>query len=227
MTFLHPKALFWAPLAVPIVLFYVWRTRTARRPVAAGFLWEQVFGAAGRRSAWWPFRRPVSLLVQLTVLSLLVLALAEPVLGPPQRLVIVIDTSAGTTATDAVPSRLDQAKQLARRYVAALGDHDELAIISAGETLDVRCGLTSRKGTLAKALDTIAPSKESTRAADAVALGRRLLDGHPNGHVICLTGRAEPSERGSSASPPWLLLAAGALVVIVIEWRLFQRRWTC
>lgn len=84
MTLLNPNALFWALLAVPIVLLYAWRARPRRHSVATGFLWERVFPKARGRSTWWTLRHLMSLGVQLAVLALLVLALAEPVASPPE-----------------------------------------------------------------------------------------------------------------------------------------------
>ena len=42
-----------------------------------------------------------------------------------------------------------------------------------------------------------------------------------------LTSEARGLAPGVPGPPVWLLLAAAALVVVVAEWYLFQRRWTC
>jgi hypothetical protein len=147
MTMLHPNALILASLAVPVVLLYLRRDRPRRRSVATGFLWEQVLGPSQGRSAWWRCRRWVSLGVQLAVLAMLVLAVAEPRVRPPASPAAVIDTSA-------------------------------------------------------------------VNAPDA-----RAPDGLPPGGK-----RPVPA---ASGPPVWELLAAAALLVVVVEWCLFQRRWTC
>jgi hypothetical protein len=187
MTILHPKALIWASLAVPVVLLYLWRTPPRRRLVATGFLWERVLGASGRRATWWSYRHPISLGVQLVFLAIVVLALAEPRFRLPARLVLVIDNSASMNATDVEPTRLDRAKELARAHLAALGDRDQMAIITAGDTVRVRCGLTGRRNALEQALAGVVPTREGTRVTDAVALARRLLEGEPNGRIVVLT----------------------------------------
>ncbi|MFH1266288.1 MAG: BatA domain-containing protein [Planctomycetota bacterium] len=84
MTILNPSALYWALLAVPILILYAWRARPRRHAVATGFLWARVFSRARGRSTWWSLRRPLSLGVQLAVLALLILALAEPVASRPE-----------------------------------------------------------------------------------------------------------------------------------------------
>jgi len=78
----NPTALWWAALAVPIVLLYLVSTRPRRQLVATGFLWAQAIRARQGRSRWRPWRRPVSLVLQLTVLALVVLAAAGPARDP-------------------------------------------------------------------------------------------------------------------------------------------------
>jgi len=200
MTITNPKALILAALAVPVVLLYLWRVRPRRRSVATGFLWEQVFAAPERRSAWWPYRHSVSLCVQLTVLGMLVLALAEPHLRPPATLALVIDNSASMSATDVGPTRLDRAKELARGQIGALGQRGRIAIVTAGDPLRVACGLTDRRETLAQALASVAPTREGTRVAEAVELARQLLQGEPNGRIVvlsdgCFDGATELARR--------------------------------
>ncbi len=196
MTLTYPKALFLAVLAVPIVLVYLRRARPRRRSVAAGFLWEQVLGAPGRRSAWWTYRHPVSLGVQLVVLAMLVVALAGPRFGAPATVVLLVDHSASMNATDQSPSRLDRAKDLVRRNVMALGRGDRAAILAVADGLALQCPLTSRRDLLEPALARIGSSQEGTRMWEAVGLARRLLEAAPNGRIVvfsdgCFAGAAE------------------------------------
>ena len=186
MILANPKALFWAILAVPVIALYLCRARRRRHEVSAGYLWERVFAGRPAQSArWW--RHPISLCLQLAILLLVVFAMAEPLLDSPQRLVLVIDNSASMNATDVEPTRLGHAKQLARRQLAALGYRDQMAIIAAGDPLRVHCGLTGRQDLLEKAIQNVTATDGPTRVADAVALGRRLPAGGPNGRIIVLS----------------------------------------
>jgi hypothetical protein len=74
----NPTALWLALLAVPIVLFYLVSTRPRRQLVATGFLWARAVQVQRVRSWWRPWRQPVSLVVQLAVLALVVVAAAGP-----------------------------------------------------------------------------------------------------------------------------------------------------
>ena len=78
MNFANPAALGAALLAVPIIVFYLWRFRLPQMPISAPQLWQEALAAEPSRIAWRPWRGPVSLVVQLMVMALLVLALADP-----------------------------------------------------------------------------------------------------------------------------------------------------
>jgi len=78
MTLLRPEALFWAVLAVPLVVLYLRGDRIPRHVVAAGSLWQKVLADRTSRARWLRWRRPVSLAGQLAVLLVLVVAMAEP-----------------------------------------------------------------------------------------------------------------------------------------------------
>ena len=172
---------------MPIVVLYLWRIRPRRHAVPAGFLWDRVFLTDGPRAAWWPWRRPVSLLIELAILALLVFALAEPLVRVPRRFVLIVDNSASMNATDVAPTRLHRAKQLARQRIAALSRHDQMAILSAGGRPAVRCGMTSTQAILDRAVQAVPATRGETRVAEAVALGRRLLAGVPGGKVLVLS----------------------------------------
>jgi len=187
MTLFNPSGLAWVLLAVPIVVLHLVRVRPRRRSVPAGFLWDRVFSTDRPRAAWWPWRGPVSLFVELAILALVVLALAEPLLRRPQRLVLIIDNSASMNATDAAPTRLDRAKEFARQRVAELGSRDQMAILSAGGPPAVLCGLTDRQDLLEKAVEAVSPTRAATRVQEAVTLGRGLLADSPDGKVLLLT----------------------------------------
>lgn len=200
MTWSHPAALLWGLLAIPVVLLYLWRLRSRRQPVATGFLWEQVFAGRGTRSRW---RHPASLVLQLLILALLVAALAEPHWRPPRRVVLVIDNSASMNATDLRPTRLDQAKRWARQWLATLSDHDQVAVISAGQAVRVCCGWTGCPDRLAEVIERIRPTTGSSCVTEAVDLAQRLIADRRQSDVIvlsdgCFDGAKELANRSGA-----------------------------
>src|SRR5207247_7465089 len=115
MSLANPTALFWLLLAIPVVVFYILKIRLKRVPVSTVIFWRQIFDEKKPRSLWQRLRHLVSLLVQLLLLAILVVAVAEPFLdrdlAARRRVILVVDNSASMSATDVMPNRLTRAKE--------------------------------------------------------------------------------------------------------------------
>src|SRR4029453_5843329 len=98
MSLANPTALFWLLLAIPVVVFYILKIRLRRVPVSTVIFWRQIFEEKKPRSLWQRLRHLLSLLVQLVLLALLIVALAEPFFRweiiDARRIVLVVDNSA-------------------------------------------------------------------------------------------------------------------------------------
>ena len=192
----NPQALMLALLGVPVVALYLWRVRPRRVRVATGFLWEVAGSNHGVRAWWRPWRAAVSFCIGVALLGLIVLAAADPHVPAPRTLLLVVDASASMGATDVAPSRLAEAKRLAGRAAAGLQYGDRMAVLSAGETIRVHCGLTDAKASLEAALEDMPLGGGPTRVVEAVALARRMAGNGPNVRVLvfsdgCFDGAAE------------------------------------
>ncbi|MBW3598366.1 MAG: BatA and WFA domain-containing protein, partial [Planctomycetes bacterium] len=181
----------WGLAAIPIVVFYILKIRLRRAPVSTVMFWEQIFEDKRPRAIWQRLRHLLSLLLQLAFLALVVLALVEPFFPwemlQARRVVLVVDHSASMNAADGTGTRLDEALAEGGRLIRALRWRDEMAIIAAGASPRVACGLTGHQRTLHDALDALEPAEGPTRLREAAALARRLLAGHENGRVILLS----------------------------------------
>src|SRR5207302_858983 len=103
------------------------------------------------RSIWQKLRHLISLLVQLALLLLIVLALTKPFFAwealQSRRIILVLDNSASMNATDVTPSRLAKAKEEAFRVIGGMRYRDEMAIVAAGGQPRVVCGLSDHQKT--------------------------------------------------------------------------------
>ena len=192
MSLVNPAALLFAALAVPVVVFYILKIRLRRVPVSTLMFWRQIFEEKKPRSIWQRLRHLISLLLQLAFLTMLVLALADPIFRWQQavarRMVLVVDNSASMNATDVTPTRLAAAKAEGRRWIDGLRLGDELAVVAAGTQPQVFCGLTDHQRTLRAALDSIPATDGPTRVAEAVVMARRLVSAADKSHkIIVLT----------------------------------------
>ena len=197
MTFDSPGSLLWFGLAVPIIVFYILKIRLRRQPVSTLMFWKQVLDEQNPRSIWQRLRHVVSLLLQLVMLALLVLSVADPFFfweaRSARRIVLVIDNSASMNATDVLPSRLADARRQAEQIISGMRHRDELALVTAGTQPQVIVGFTSRPRTLIDAVQAIPATDGPTQVADAIALGQRLLgerlDGKRSEVIVLTDGR--------------------------------------
>ena len=202
MTFDSPSSLLWLGLAVPIIVFYILKIRLRRQPVSTVMFWKQVLDEQNPRSIWQRLRHLVSLLLQLAMLALLALAVADPYffweVRAARRIVVVVDNSASMNATDAKPTRLAEAKRQAGQIIAGMRHRDEVALVTAGTQPQVVVGFTGRQKTVSNALDAIPATDGPSHVAEAVALGQRLLgerqDGKQPEVVVFSDGRFEGVE---------------------------------
>lgn len=199
MSFAVPAAMLLGALSLPIIGLYILRVRLRRVPVSTNMFWQQVYQQRPPRSLWRRLRHLVSLLVQLLLLWLLVMAIADPhFLGQrlaARRIVIVLDASASMQATDLGSSRFDAARRSARRSIADLRLGDEMALVLAGSRPEVLLGMTGHIPTLRRVLDAAAVTDGPADLSAAIDAARRLIGDHPGGLVHVFTdGCVESAE---------------------------------
>jgi hypothetical protein len=217
MSFAFPAAFFLTVLSIPIIACYLLKARLRQIPVSTGMFWNPTLQTHPARSPSRRLRHLLSLLMQLVVLLLLILAIAEPTRsGPPipaRQIVLIMDHSASMQASDIAPSRLEAARDAAHRIVDGLQAHDQLAVIACGSHAEVRCGLTDQAATLHRAIDSVRPAPVSTRLEPAIRLSRSLLQDATHGQVVVLTDGCATGEEPASA--------AASEQAPAITWQLF------
>jgi hypothetical protein len=191
MGFADPGALFWALLAVPLVSLYLLKVRLRRLTVPTMIFWRHVFQEKQARSLWQRLRHLLSLLLQLLLLALIVLGLAQPFFAgdtaDARRFVLILDNSASMKATDVEPTRLDKARDEARRFISTLRFLDEAAVVTAGSQAQLVCGLTGHQRSLREAVNAAPASDGPTRIHEAVTLARRLLRKQRDSKILIFT----------------------------------------
>ena len=191
MSLAVPWALLLAALAIPIVVFYILKVRLRQVPVSTNMFWRQIYDEKPPRSIWQRFRHLLSLLVQLLLLALMVLAIADPWFSwealKARRIVLVVDNSASMQADDVEPSRFDAAIGRAIEIADGLRFRDEMAIVLASARPDVVLGMSGHIPTLKESLRNIQVSENPTRLNSAIELGRQLIGEHPNGEIVVLS----------------------------------------
>ena len=177
MNFAVPTAFAWALLAAPIIVFYILKVRLRRAPTSTSLFWNQVYDEKPPRSIWETLKHLLSLLAQLALLMLLVVALTDPIFrwqqNAAQRIVFVIDNSASMRATDVQPSRFEAARAAAIAACDSLRYGDQLAIVVAGDRPRVAVGMSDHIPTLKRVLTDLQVSDAPTNLQPAIDLSQR------------------------------------------------------
>jgi Ca-activated chloride channel family protein len=217
ITFASPHLL-WLAAAVPLVLLFLLARERRRVAAARRFISERLRGVAN------PARALRPLLLALALLAGVV-AIAGPQRGftvvPVEQResnrVLVIDVSLSMLAEDVGTSRLDAAKAIAKRIIAAHQGRIALVIFEAGA--DVAAPLTTDDEAIAALLDSISAGEIGLPGSDAgaaLAKAAKLLEGdatHPGDIVLISDGE----DQGARTDEELRKLAARGVAVSAIS----------
>src|SRR4051812_3971826 len=173
----------WFVLAgVPVGIIALYFLKLKRRPVKvpSTLLWRKSLEDLHVNSLFQRLRRNLLLFLQLLAVVLAMLALAGPRIkgtsGPGQRYVLMIDNSASMSASDAPPSRLQKAKEEARKVVRSMGGDDLAMVVSFAETARVVSNYTGDRRVLLARIDAIEPSQSTTSLREALQVAAGLAN---------------------------------------------------
>ncbi len=202
MRFLSPWAFLWLAAAVPVVLLYFLKLRRQRVPVSSTWLWVRSVQDLRVNAPFQKLRRSLLLILQLLLIALAVLALADPAgrASPPRekRWVLLVDRSASMQMRDVKPSRLAKAKDLARRIVRGCGPRDEVMVIAFSNRAQVMVPFTTSKDDAERAVDLIEPADTPTRIQEAFRIAASAVRAFKNREIVVLSdGGFEPIRGGA------------------------------
>lgn len=192
MSLVSPERLLWLLAAIPIILFYILRTRLRRQPVATLLFWDQLYDQK-RQSSWWQrLRHWLSLLLQLAFLLLVVGALADPLwtgqADEASQVVIVVDNSASmAAASEDGSTRFDRALEEASAVVAGLRDGDEVALVTAGGSVRVPVGMTDFTPVVRDAIGELKLTDGPTRVREAIEAASRLTRSPDRRRIVVIS----------------------------------------
>lgn len=192
MNFLMPAAWGLLALALPVIGFYLLKSRQRRRRVSTLLFWDQLPPRIENTPFWRKLRRWLSLVAQLLILCVVVAALARPGFvwerAAPRQVVLVLDTSPGMGASDVRPSRLSKALDFARDEIARLRVHDEAAIVATESHPVLIHGWTSSRQALRNSLEEVALATHPHGNQTTLQLAGALAAMRSNAEVRFFTG---------------------------------------
>lgn len=185
-------------LGAALVVLYVLRVRRRRVEVPFSPLWASVL-AERKANAWWErLKRLLSLLVQLLLLGVLLLALADPrtddVVEEGRSVVVLLDASASMQAVDGEGiRRFDDAREQVLEQLELLGPKDEAMVVALDARMRPLTPFTSDLATLREAVEQMAPTATAADLRAGVSFAVDALAGRSNGVVVLASDFATPS----------------------------------
>jgi hypothetical protein len=137
MIFGFPAAIYFAALAIPIAVIFLYRRHLRELEVPAVQIWVSLGRPVQVNSFRSILRRILALLVQLLLLMLLIVALADPSpqRSAAQRLIIVIDVSATMQTHEGQGiERIEMARQASLAALDSASRDTEVVVLLAAQT---------------------------------------------------------------------------------------------
>lgn len=179
-----------AAAAALVVAFYILKLRRRAVPVPFSRIWDSVLRDKQATELFSKLRRMLSLLLQLALLALLVLALGDPKpkedLRAGRHLVLLIDASASMKALDVKPSRLAAAKAEAERIVRGLGASDRAIVVQMGSVPTPRSSMSGDHAELLRAIGQVSASDTRADLEAGLSFGRDSLRGAANAELVVI-----------------------------------------
>jgi hypothetical protein len=180
--------------AAAVVAFYILKLR--RRVFAVPFspLWQRILRDKEATSLFSKLKRLLSLLLQLALLALLVLALGDPraaaTLIKGRNLVVLVDASASMQATDVSSSREEAAKDEVKKIIRGLGGSDRMLIAQMGASITPLGPMSGDTSELDREIDAIKPTDTRADFPRALRFATDALRGSDNAEIVVVSDGA-------------------------------------
>ncbi len=192
MTFQSATSLWWlAPLFGAIIVLYLLKMRRRDVRVPATFLWPKLTADVRANAPFQRLRPSVLLFLQLLIVALLVFGLANPLRKARglhgKATVVVLDASASMAATDASPSRFEEARRRVAGIVETMGTGDQMALVEAGPVTRVVFPLSNDRGRMLTEVRKLRPTDAPNAMGEALRLAAALVGQRPEGRIVVLS----------------------------------------
>lgn len=177
-----------------VLVLYILKLR--RRVAAVPFspIWERILRDKEATTLFSKLKRLMSLLLQLALLALLVLALGDPraadTMLAGRTVVVLVDASASMQATDVSPSRLFVAKDETRRLVRGLGGADRMLVAQMDAMVTPLGPLTGDTSVLERELEAIHSTDTRADFPRALRFATDVLRGYDRGEIVVVSDGA-------------------------------------
>jgi hypothetical protein len=180
--------------AAAVVALYLLKQRRRRVAVPFAPLWARVLEERPSAKLFERLRRLLSLLLQLVLLALMVVALGDPrPVGAARRgrtTVLLLDASASMAATDVPGGRAEAARAAARRAVRAMGPDDRMLVAQMDAEVTALTPLTDDATALEAAVAAYRPRDTGVDLGRALRFAGDALHGASGREVVVVSDGA-------------------------------------
>jgi hypothetical protein len=198
-----------AGVAATTVVLYLLKLRRRAVPVPFARIWDRVLRDKESSELFSQLKRWLSLLLQLILLALLVLAVGDPRFGQREpkgkNTVVLIDASLSMQAIDVKPTRLERGKELAKRFVRGLGSDDRAVIVQMDMLPTPLSTLSSEPSELEAAIERVHAEDTPADLGRALAFADDSLRGLPDPEIVLVTDGALDASSLTSRVPVHIL----------------------
>ncbi|MBI4768021.1 MAG: VWA domain-containing protein, partial [Deltaproteobacteria bacterium] len=194
MQLLNPIWLLLLGLIPVLLIIHSLKPKAREVEVTGPFLWKGVLKEARGGSRIQSLMRNLPLLLQILIVILSSLALAEPVWTRPTtikgNLVLVLDSSASMQTRTFKGIRFDQGRAEALRLVGELSEESRMLIIEARNRPEIRSPFSKDKKRLREVIEGIQPSDVSGDLTSALYLAFSFVEPGTEDRVYLITDGA-------------------------------------
>ena len=194
MKFFSPMA-FWFLILIPVLIFlYILKQRFEERQVPSLYLWHQVLMEAEATSPFQRLKKNILFFIQLFVLLLGIIALANPFLRMKNRdyqnVIIVMDISGSMSGIGEKEVKLIEAKKKAEDLVDSLAYGSKITLITAANRCKVEISNSQNKKEVINKIRDIEDTNSAGNVDDAYSLIRAIADQYDSYKVTYFTDKA-------------------------------------
>ncbi len=182
--------------AVGLGVLALYLLKLRRRVVAVPFspLWERILRDKEATTLLSRLKRLLSLLLQLVLLALLVLALGDPraaeTMVRGRTLVVLVDASASMQATDVKPNRISVAQGEVKRMARGLGGADRMLVAQMDAVVTPLGPMTGDTSQLEREIDGIEATDAPADLPRALRFATDVLRGVDGGEIVVVSDGA-------------------------------------
>ncbi|HXX65943.1 MAG TPA: VWA domain-containing protein [Polyangiaceae bacterium] len=195
-------ALLFGAAALGVGVLYLLKLRRRVVVVPFSLLWQRILRDKETTTLFARLKRVLSLLLQLALLALLVLALGDPrpseSLLQGRTMVVLVDASASMQATDVRPTRLAAARDEVKKIVEGLGAADEMLVAQMDAMVTPLGPMTADTVALERQIEAIRPTDARADFPRALRFATDVLRGSARPEIVVVSdGALGPAEDSS------------------------------